>query len=74
MQSTTLTKLCGGRLVVMPTAIPEAPFNKRFGSFAGNSSGSFKVLSKLGRQSTVFFPNPEAFLLKFFQALPRYCG
>ena len=38
-------KLCGGILVAIPTAIPPAPFTRRFGYWAGNTSGSFSVSS-----------------------------
>ena len=33
-------RLCGGMLVVMPTAIPVAPFNSRLGIRAGSTAGS----------------------------------
>ena len=38
-------KLCGGILVAIPTAIPPAPFTRRFGYWAGKISGSFSVSS-----------------------------
>ena len=38
-------KLCGGILVAIPTAIPPAPFTKRFGYCAGKTVGSFSVSS-----------------------------
>ena len=38
-------KLCGGMLVAIPTAIPPAPFTKRFGYCAGKTVGSFSVSS-----------------------------
>jgi len=38
--STISERLCGGTFVDIPTAIPEEPFNRRFGSFAGSTSGS----------------------------------
>ena len=46
--STTSPRLCVGILVVIPTAIPSAPFTSRFGTLTGNTSGSFSVSSKLG--------------------------
>jgi len=39
--------------VAIPTAIPLAPFKRRFGIFAGKTSGSFSVLSKFGLNGTV---------------------
>lgn len=41
----TSAKLCGGMLVAIPTAIPEAPFTNRFGKRAGKTVGSFSVSS-----------------------------
>ena len=38
--STTSRKLCGGMLVVIPTAIPELPLISRFGSRFGKTFGS----------------------------------
>ena len=38
--SITSDKLCGGILVAMPTAIPPAPFIRRFGNFEGRTVGS----------------------------------
>ena len=49
----TSFKLCGGISVAIPTAIPVVPFNKIFGSLAGNNFGSCRVPSKLGSHSTV---------------------
>ena len=43
--SITSPKLCGGILVAIPTAIPPAPFTKRFGNCAGKTDGSFSVSS-----------------------------
>ena len=43
--STTSPRLCGGMLVAIPTAMPEEPFTRRFGNFAGNTSGSFSLPS-----------------------------
>ncbi len=39
--------------VLIPTAIPEAPFTRRFGTFAGRTTGSWSRLSKLAVKSTV---------------------
>ena len=36
----TSRRLCGGMLVAIPTAIPEAPLTSRFGNRAGRISGS----------------------------------
>ncbi len=33
-------RLCGGMLVAMPTAMPEEPFTRRFGTRAGSTAGS----------------------------------
>ena len=41
----TSTKLCGGILVAMPTAIPPAPLTSRFGNRAGSTTGSFSLPS-----------------------------
>ena len=43
--SITSPKLCGGILVAIPTAIPEAPLTNKFGYFAGNTVGSLVELS-----------------------------
>ena len=51
----TSVKLCGGIFVAIPTAIPEEPFTKSAGIFAGNTVGSWSLSSKLGIKSTVFF-------------------
>src|SRR5579872_1210642 len=51
--STTSFKLCGGISVAMPTAIPDAPFNKTVGNCAGNILGSSRLPSKFNCQSTV---------------------
>ena len=51
--SITSTRLCGGILVAIPTAIPDAPFTRRFGIRVGITLGSTNVLSKLGSKSTV---------------------
>ena len=49
----TSTRLWGGMLVAMPTAMPEEPFTSRFGKRAGRTLGSLRLSSKLGSQSTV---------------------
>ncbi|MNL73807.1 hypothetical protein D3C87_1993220 [compost metagenome] len=41
----TSTRLCGGMLVAMPTAMPPAPLTSRFGNFAGTTTGSLNVPS-----------------------------
>ena len=46
-------RLCGGILVAIPTAIPDAPFIKRLGIRVGNTTGSLNVSSKLFLKSTV---------------------
>ncbi len=38
--STTSTRLCGGMLVAMPTAMPALPLTSRLGRRAGSTSGS----------------------------------
>ena len=53
MPSTTSLKLWGGMLVAIPTAMPAAPLTSKFGILEGNTVGSFKLSSKLGRKSTV---------------------
>jgi len=50
--STTSERLCVGILVVIPTAIPSAPFTNRLGILTGRTAGSFSVSSKLGTKST----------------------
>ncbi len=52
--SHTSPRLCGGMLVAMPTAMPEAPFTSRFGNLAGRTEGSCSESSKFGMKSTVF--------------------
>ncbi len=51
--SHTSLRLCGGTLVVMPTAMPLAPLTSRLGKAAGSTLGSSSESSKLGRKSTV---------------------
>ena len=51
--SITSLILCEGISVAIPTAIPEVPFNKIEGTFAGKIIGSNSEPSKLGCQSTV---------------------
>ena len=43
--------------VDMPTAMPVLPFSNTFGKRAGSMTGSFRVPSKLGVQSTVPMPS-----------------
>ncbi|MQM40478.1 hypothetical protein KBTX_04538 [wastewater metagenome] len=38
--STTSPRLCGGTLVAMPTAMPEPPLTRKFGTFVGSTVGS----------------------------------
>ena len=38
-------RLCGGMLVAMPTAMPEAPLTSRFGKREGRTSGSLRESS-----------------------------
>ena len=45
--------LCVGMLVARPTAIPFAPFTRRFGNLPGKMVGSSRLSSKLGAQDTV---------------------
>ena len=52
--SITSIKLWVGILVVIPTAIPSAPFTNKFGIRTGNTSGSFSVSSKFDTKSTTF--------------------
>ena len=53
MPSQSSERFCGGMLVAMPTAIPEAPLTSMLGSLAGMTTGSRKLLSKLSMKSTV---------------------
>ena len=53
--SITSTRLCGGMLVAMPTAMPPEPFTSRLGKRAGKTVGSSPDSSKLGVKSTVSF-------------------
>ena len=41
--------------MAIPTAMPDEPFIKRFGSVAGNTTGSLSEASKFGTNSTVSF-------------------
>ncbi|OQA55515.1 MAG: hypothetical protein BWY42_01439 [Candidatus Omnitrophica bacterium ADurb.Bin277] len=50
---TTSVMLCGGMFVAMPTAIPDEPFTRRFGIFAGRMKGSKRDSSKFGVKSMV---------------------
>lgn len=45
-------KSAKNRIYKYITAIPEEPFNNKFGKRAGRSDGSFCELSKLGAKST----------------------
>ena len=47
-------KLWGGTEVAIPTEIPSAPFNRKFGTFTGNTKGSLSVSSKFGPKTTTF--------------------
>jgi len=49
----TSRKLYVGMFVAMPTAMPDPPFIRRFGNFAGRTRGSCNPPSKFGIQSTV---------------------
>ena len=51
--STSSPRLWGGMLVAIPTAMPEAPFIKRFGTRLGSTTGSCIDWSKLGTKGTV---------------------
>ena len=51
--STISVRLCGARLVAMPTAMPAAPFTSRLGMADGRTSGSMVVSSKLALVGTV---------------------
>ena len=51
--ATSSRRLCGGMSVARPTAMPEAPLSSTCGSRDGSTSGSSRVPSKLGTQSTV---------------------
>ena len=53
--STISDILCGGMFVAMPTAMPDVPLTRRFGTFEGKTIGSFVELSKFGVNFTVFF-------------------
>ena len=44
--SITSERLCGGMLVAIPTAIPEAPLINNPGILVGKTVGSFNVSSK----------------------------
>ena len=49
----TSRRLCGGTLVLIPTAIPELPFTRRPGMRPGRTTGSCSRPSKLSEKSTV---------------------
>ena len=70
-------RLCGGIFVAIPTAIPSVPMRSRFGTPAGNTSGSFFVPSKFGRQSTVSFSRSRSIssaILDIFASVYRYAA
>ena len=52
--STTSSKLCGGILVAIPTAIPSDPMRSKLGSLAGSTLGSCCEPSNVSTKSTVF--------------------
>ena len=43
--SITSERLCGGILVAIPTAIPDAPLTSRLGILVGSTVGSFSESS-----------------------------
>ena len=43
--STISPRLCGGMFVAMPTAMPDAPLTRRFGTFDGMTVGSSSLSS-----------------------------
>ena len=51
----TSRRLCGGTLVLIPTAMPELPFIRRLGMREGSTAGSCRRSSKLFSHSTVSF-------------------
>ena len=62
------TRLCGGILVAIPTAIPSDPFIISAGTAVGRTMGSFSVSSKFNPQSTVslsrsFSISPVSFVI-----------
>ena len=55
--------------VAIPTAMPETPLIKRFGSTDGSITGSFREPSKLSTQLTVFFSRSLRIYLVIFAIL-----
>jgi hypothetical protein len=53
----TSRRLWGGMSVAMPTAMPLPPLSRMWGTWAGSTTGSSNVPSKLGCQSTVPWPS-----------------
>jgi len=51
----TSARLCGGMFVAIPTAIPLDPLRRRFGTFAGRTTGSSSDSSKFEVNATVSF-------------------
>ncbi len=51
--STTSERLWGGMFVAMPTAMPEEPLTRRFGTLVGRTTGSCSDSSKFATKSTV---------------------
>ena len=72
--STTSLRLCVGIFVVIPTAIPSAPFTKRLGTLTGSTAGSFSVSSKLGTKSTTFLSRSDKYTswVNFFSLASVY--
>ena len=62
-------KLWGGMFVAIPTAIPDDPFTKSAGNFAGRTVGSCLIPSKLGIKSTVFFSMSVSIVSAIFDIL-----
>ena len=69
MPSTISFRLCGAMFVAIPTAIPDEPFTRRFGNTDGRTSGSFRLASKLGTKSTVFFSISFSMYSAIFESL-----
>src|SRR5262245_66625460 len=51
--SQTSRRLCVGKLVAIPTAMPCAPLTSRFGNLLGRTVGSLRRSSYVGTKSTV---------------------
>ena len=63
------TRLWGGILVAIPTAIPSEPLTRSVGTVVGKTAGSFRVSSKFGSHSTVSFSrsfsiSPESLVMR----------